>query len=168
MWKHVNFDGKEEAYQNKRFMKSDDGRPLRILAEYLEPHCLFKEAKISDTITFFGSARIVDEETAKQGLKHAQANKDEKALREAQKKVKASKYYESARELAFQLTKWSKNLYHHAGRGASGGAAAETGSRHSSSSNSNSRGKSDIARFVVCSGGGVRKFSSSFSTSFLR
>src|SRR5947208_9945735 len=46
------------AYKNEEFLKRSDSRPLRILSEYLEPLSHFRKQQISDTIVFFGSARI--------------------------------------------------------------------------------------------------------------
>ena len=46
------------AYQNDSFLDSDDGRPLRILAEYLQPLQAFQRERVHDTIVFFGSARL--------------------------------------------------------------------------------------------------------------
>jgi hypothetical protein len=48
------------AYENEQFLTSDEGRPLRILAEYLEPLNRFRQAAVRDTIVFFGSARLTD------------------------------------------------------------------------------------------------------------
>ena len=48
----------EKAYKNLDFLNSPDARPLRILAEYLEPATRFREFEIKDTVVFFGSARI--------------------------------------------------------------------------------------------------------------
>ena len=47
------------AYKDEQFIESDDGRPLRILAEYLEPLHAFAHERVCDTIVFFGSARYV-------------------------------------------------------------------------------------------------------------
>ena len=79
------------AYKNEAFLDSDDGRPLRILAEYLEPLHALQAERIRDTIVFFGSARL----TAEGPL---------------------GEYYEAARELARLVTTWSKNLPTHAHR----------------------------------------------------
>jgi len=79
------------AYKNEEFLDSDDARPLRILAEYLEPMQAFQRARIRDTIVFFGSARLAPEGP----LGH---------------------YYDAARELARLVTTWSKNLPSHAHR----------------------------------------------------
>jgi hypothetical protein len=73
------------AYHDERFLESDDGRPLRILSEYLRPLSVFRRRRIHDTIVFFGSARIGEDGP----------------LRE---------YYAAARELARLVTEWSEGL----------------------------------------------------------
>ena len=45
------------AYHDPQFLDSDEARPVRILAEYLEPLRAFREAHVHDTVVFFGSAR---------------------------------------------------------------------------------------------------------------
>ena len=70
------------AYKNERFLDSPDARPLRILAEYLEPMAVFHRQRICDTIVFFGSARLGPDGPL-------------------------GRYYEAARELARLVTKWS-------------------------------------------------------------
>ena len=79
------------AYKNEEFLDSDDARPLRILAEYLEPMYAFHRAQVCDTIVFFGSARLAPEGP----LGH---------------------YYDAARELARLVTTWSKSLPSHSHR----------------------------------------------------
>ena len=79
------------AYKNEEFLDSDDARPLRILAEYLEPMHAFHRERICDTIVFFGSARLASAGPL-------------------------GRYYEAARELARLVTTWSKNLPSHAHR----------------------------------------------------
>jgi uncharacterized protein (TIGR00730 family) len=76
------------AYQDDAFLSSDEGRPLRILAEYLEPLERFRAANIHDTVVFFGSARLGSDGPLGQ-------------------------YYRDARELARLLTLWSKGLASH-------------------------------------------------------
>jgi uncharacterized protein (TIGR00730 family) len=73
------------AYLNAAFLASDAARPLRILAEYLEPLEAFCREQIQDTIVFFGSARL--QETGALG-----------------------RYYEEARTLARLITEWSMSL----------------------------------------------------------
>ncbi len=77
------------AYHNDKFLDGDEGRPLRILAEYLEPLYRFHIEKIHDTVVFFGSARLKEDGPLGQ-------------------------YYNEARELARRLTEWSKTLPGHA------------------------------------------------------
>jgi hypothetical protein len=79
------------AYKNERFLDSEDARPLRILAEYLEPMHAFRREHVRDTIVFFGSARLAPDGP----LGH---------------------FYDAARELARLVTAWSKNLPSHAHR----------------------------------------------------
>jgi uncharacterized protein (TIGR00730 family) len=73
------------AYKNDEFMATDDARPLRILAEYLEPMHRFARQGISGTVVFFGSARLAPEGPL-------------------------GRYYEDARTLARLLTTWSASL----------------------------------------------------------
>ena len=73
------------AYHNSVFIESDDGRPLRILAEYLEPLSRLEREGVRDTIVFFGSARLKEDGPLGQ-------------------------YYEDARLLARHLTEWSRGL----------------------------------------------------------
>jgi uncharacterized protein (TIGR00730 family) len=79
------------AYRDENFLESEDGRPVRILTEYLEPLHRFRQAGIHDTIVFFGSARL-----SSSGL--------------------LGRYYHEARELARLLTVWSKSLASHTHR----------------------------------------------------
>lgn len=70
------------AYLNEPFLHSPDARPLRILAEYLEPLSHFRQQKVRDTVVFFGSARITEDGPL-------------------------GEYYQGARELARLLTQWA-------------------------------------------------------------
>ncbi len=73
------------AYKNEQFMDDSDARPLRILAEYLEPLQHFRRERVHDTVVFFGSARIREEGPL-------------------------SRYYHEARTLARLLSEWSCKL----------------------------------------------------------
>ena len=79
------------AYKNARFLETDDARPLRILAEYLEPMHAFHREHVCDTIVFFGSARLAADGPL-------------------------GRYYDEAHELARLVTLWSKHLPSHAHR----------------------------------------------------
>ncbi len=105
------------AYQDLGFLESEEGRPLRILAEYLEPLRRFKAQNIQDTVVFFGSARIRGREDAEHELERlverygVKAGADVEAqLLRGRKAVEWSRYYEEARELARLLTAWSTKL----------------------------------------------------------
>ena len=116
------------AYYDPTFLESDEARPLRIIAEYLEPLGRFREQNIQDTVVFFGSARVHSRVAAQRALKRLTSGKRGKdhaaALKRRQKALEWSRYYEDARELARLLTEWSLSL------------------------------QSPRSRFVVCSGGG--------------
>ena len=73
------------AYRNPAFLDSDAARPVRILAEYLDPLRQFEAQAVHDTVVFFGSARIRED-----GL--------------------LGRYYRDARSLACSLTQWSMSL----------------------------------------------------------
>jgi uncharacterized protein (TIGR00730 family) len=79
--------GARLAYKDPEFIDSDEARPLRILAEYIEPYSTFCRERIRDTIVFFGSARLREDGP----LRH---------------------YYAAARDLARRVTEWSKTLPH--------------------------------------------------------
>ena len=50
----------------------DDARPLRILAEYMEPLDRLRKEHIHDTIVFFGSARLLPDGPMGRYYKEAQ------------------------------------------------------------------------------------------------
>jgi uncharacterized protein (TIGR00730 family) len=79
------------AYEDSEFLRSDEARPLRILAEYLGPLRRFHRENVADTIVFFGSARL-------------------------DPGGPLGRYYAEARELARGVTAWSKSLPSHARR----------------------------------------------------
>lgn len=96
------------AYRDPDFMNSPEARPVRILAEYLEPQERFEEFNIEDTILVFGSARLLPREEAEKRLQAAEAGGGD--LAKANADLRMSQYYEDTRELTFRLTEWSKNL----------------------------------------------------------
>jgi len=118
------------AYMNAEFLESDEARPLRILAEYLEPLRRLKAQNIQDTVVFFGSARVHSRLDATRALERLRRRNSRRTrehlalLKRSRKAVEWSRYYEDARELANRLAKWSLSL------------------------------ESPRHRFVVCSGGG--------------
>src|SRR5437868_10568291 len=73
------------AYRDEAFLDSDAARPLRILAEYLQPLDAFARERVHDTIVFFGSARLRPDGPL-------------------------GRYYTEARELARLVTEWSHGI----------------------------------------------------------
>lgn len=117
------------AYMDPGFLESEEARPLRILAEYLEPLRRFREQNIQDTVVFFGSARVHSRSDAEKELTRVQKRDHNRRgyaadLKRSRKALEWSRYYEDARELAHRLATWSLSL------------------------------ESPRHRFVVCSGGG--------------
>lgn len=70
---------KNRFYNDRKFLGSMSGRPLRILAEYLGPLSDFERNNVKDTVVFFGSARLKED----------------------------NKYYKQAQNLAMKITKWN-------------------------------------------------------------
>lgn len=103
-----NHEGPLKAYKNEAFLNSPDARPLRILAEYLEPAARFRDYRIKDTVVFFGSARVLPRDVAQARLEEAE--RDSGDIEAARVALHMSKYYEDTRELARRLTEWSKSL----------------------------------------------------------
>ena len=97
-----------KAYLKESFLKGSDARPLRMLAEYIEPRSRFEHHKIDDTIVFMGSARFVSRAEAEAGV--SAAERGEGDPERARARLASSRYYEDARELARRLTAWSKQL----------------------------------------------------------
>ncbi len=118
------------AYLSRDFLESEEGRPIRILSEYLEPLRRFREEQIQDTVVFFGSARVASRERAERALQALRTggapggNGNGEEMARATRALDWSRYYEDARTLARLLTAWSTTL------------------------------ESPFHRFVVCSGGG--------------
>jgi uncharacterized protein (TIGR00730 family) len=104
------------AYYDPEFLESTDARPIRLLAEYLEPARRFRLENIQDTVVFFGSARVHSREAAEQALQVLQKKRGRRTaeharlLKRSRKAIKWSRYYEEARELAHRLTTWSQSL----------------------------------------------------------
>lgn len=106
----------EKAYRDLDFLNSPDARVIRILSEYLDPQRRFRKLNLRDTIVFYGSARVCDQETAAKELEAAQRRKaaeegPEEALRAALYRAETgcilARYYDEARILAHKMTEWS-------------------------------------------------------------
>jgi len=68
------------AFLNEKFIKSEHGRPVRIMSELLASKAILEDNKIDKTIVIFGSARTDPE----------------------------NKYYKAANDLTYRLGKWAK------------------------------------------------------------
>ena len=96
------------AFQDKGFLLKDELRPVRLQLELLKPELMQNELGIKSTVVIFGSARILDPDTAETELVSLQADANgkgsdpvfEKKLFKARQNLKKSKFYEQARELA--------------------------------------------------------------------
>ena len=73
------------AYKNESFLDSPDARELRILSEYLQPLAQLAAQGVTDTIVFFGSARIAEDGPL-------------------------ARYYQDARTLAREVTTWAHQV----------------------------------------------------------
>jgi uncharacterized protein (TIGR00730 family) len=120
------------AYENPAFLNSPEGRPIRIVSEFLEPLGRFRREQIQDTVVFFGSARFGGREEADHELELLDntgstqpAPSEEQPAKpkeiatgkatELQRKravaaVEMARYYEDARRLAQMLTEWVKTI----------------------------------------------------------
>ena len=58
-------DKKNRFYYDSNFLGSSAGRSLRILSEYYGPLQRLDKNNVSETIVFFGSARIKSKEESK-------------------------------------------------------------------------------------------------------
>ena len=117
------------AYESQEFLHSADARIIRILSEYSEPLARFRRERIRDTVVFFGSARFHSRERQteiallpEEGEPHMRKPPSVEAAEQM------ARYYEDARRLAAEHTRWAEAL-----------PDATRAGHH---------------RFVVCSGGG--------------
>ena len=76
------------AYDNSEFLESEEARPLRILAEYLEPLRRFREQNIQDTVVFFGSARVHSRLHAQRALDRLRARPRARDYADALKRLR--------------------------------------------------------------------------------
>ena len=120
------------AYENPLFLDSAEGRPIRIISEYLEPLARFRREKIQDTVVFFGSARFRGREEADHALElldntgstqPAPSSEQPASIpqivegtatnlqrKRAVAAVEMARYYEDASRLAQMLTAWAKQI----------------------------------------------------------
>lgn len=93
------------AYEDTKFLASDDLRPIRLQLELLKPEQELRRKNVSSTVVVFGSARIISHEQAQANLdalaaRNTSEKVDEqhaKQLAEAKNQLAQSHYYEEAR-----------------------------------------------------------------------
>ncbi|MBQ2789899.1 MAG: LOG family protein [Thermoguttaceae bacterium] len=103
----LNAPAYRKAYRDPEFLSGDDGREIRLLAEYAKPERAFEKAQIGSTVVVFGSARLLppDEaarrlELAEQAAAQTPGPDADEALRKARAAVALAPYYQTAREFA--------------------------------------------------------------------
>lgn len=104
-----------KAYKNEVFLNSDAARPVRVLAELLEPKERLEKEGIENFLVFFGSARTLPTEDvnlaiAKIEKKTRKSKADRAELLRLQRLKRGARYYDDAVRLAEELTLWSKSL----------------------------------------------------------
>jgi uncharacterized protein (TIGR00730 family) len=107
----------QKAYENLDFLHSPYGRSVRVLCELTEPLQRLNRMRIRNTVVFYGSARIQDPERARDALLATESAAQslppqdaEALLARARADLEFSRYYEDARQLAGDITTWSKTL----------------------------------------------------------
>ncbi len=91
-------DWSVKAYKNIVFLKRREARTMRLLSEYLEPEIRFEDFNVSDTIVFFGSARVQLCHEARKTLKAAKARDNREDIERGERDLSMSRYYEDASE----------------------------------------------------------------------
>jgi uncharacterized protein (TIGR00730 family) len=110
-----------KAYDNHEFIHSNEGRIIRIVAEYLYPEQQLKKYGIKKTIIFFGSARVKPRELYEKQIEELREKIPSLSERDKARiltKIKSlerlrdnvAKYYEDAYKLSYKIAEWSKNL----------------------------------------------------------
>ena len=100
-----------KAFENQEFLHTLPARPLRILSEYLYPLHALETEGVTDTVVFFGSARIRPESAYP-------SEGEDRPLENGRFLAHPdfSRYYEFARELAQKITDWSRENAEKKGR----------------------------------------------------
>jgi len=107
----------EVAEKDKNFLYSDEARGVRLQLDYLKAEVKMQKQGIDHTIVVFGSARIIEFDTAIKQLRKVEKKLEQSpnslkhldALGVAEKMVKKSSYYEEARKFGQLVGKSGKN-----------------------------------------------------------
>ena len=98
------------AFTDAEFLLREELRPVRMQLELLKPEMVQDEQGVESTIVIFGSARVLPPDVAQQALTAARARGDSAAIRDAEMRVRVSRYYEEARKFAAIVTTRSRSL----------------------------------------------------------
>jgi uncharacterized protein (TIGR00730 family) len=101
------------AFLDDEFILQQELRPVRLQLELLKPELLMQKHKIESTVVIFGSARLLDEQTARTQLNAIEQSARQSpqdpsvqaSLRAARRLLANSRYYEEARRLAVIISK---------------------------------------------------------------
>lgn len=113
-FKHV------KAYQNLDFLNSPFARTIRVQCEMIEPYYRLYPYGIHKTIVLFGSARTLSRVDAEDNLAREKRRIEESPLSDEEKRahlalaeraLKNSHYYEAARQLSYDITAWSREMF---------------------------------------------------------
>lgn len=104
-----------KAYKNLSFLSSDAARAIRVHCELAEPEDRFRRYGIHNTVVMFGSARIPPLSRLEKLRTELAAATDgsPQALKlraELDFAEKTAPYYEAARKLAVEITRWSNTI----------------------------------------------------------
>lgn len=106
-------DSYKLAFQDPGFLLRDELRPVRLQLELLKPELILQEQHIESTVVIFGSARIMDPETAEMQLvsaqtKYGRSTEDPVAanrLETARRNLENSRYYGEAQKLGYLISR---------------------------------------------------------------
>ncbi len=98
------------AFTDAEFLLREELRPVRMQLELLKPEMVQDEQGVESTIVIFGSARVLPPDVAQQALAAARTSGDSAAIRDAEMRVRVSRYYEEARKFAAIVTTRSRSL----------------------------------------------------------
>ena len=105
------------AIEDTDFLQSDACRGVRLQLEYMKPEEVMRRKRVVSTVVIFGSARLRSREEAEAGLSQARAAaagapgepRLQAELRQAERMLENSRYYEMAREFAGIITTYDQN-----------------------------------------------------------
>jgi len=106
------------AYEDEKFLNSQEARPYRIQLEVVKPETILKAEHIRSTVIVFGSARFVPGDVAQRMVEDAerQLNAEpqnaelQTQLQTAKNYLKYSKYYDAAREFAQIVSRYNQEV----------------------------------------------------------